>query len=88
MADARKQRKTITGSVVGAAMDKTVVVKVERLVKHPRYGKYVKKRVKYSAHDETNQCSAGDKVTIVATKPLSKTKRWRVAEVIEKAKLV
>ncbi len=86
MADARKQRKTITGSVVGAAMDKTVVVKVERLAKHPRYGKYIKKRVKHSAHDETNQCSVGDTVSIVATRPLSKTKRWRVKEVLEKAK--
>jgi small subunit ribosomal protein S17 len=86
MADERKQRKTITGSVVSAAMDKTVVVNVERLVKHPRYGKYIKKRVKYSAHDDTNQCGTGDKVTIVATRPLSKTKRWRVKEVLEKAK--
>lgn len=86
MADARKQRKTITGNVVSAAMDKTVVVNVERLVKHPRYGKYIKKRVKYSAHDDTNQCGTGDKVTIVATRPLSKTKRWRVKEVLEKAK--
>lgn len=86
MADARKQRKTITGSVVSASMDKTVVVHVERLVKHPRYGKYIKKRVKYSAHDDTNQCGTGDKVTIVATRPLSKTKRWRVKEILEKAK--
>lgn len=86
MADERKQRKTITGNVVSAAMDKTVVVNVERLVKHPRYGKYIKKRVKYSAHDDTNQCGTGDKVTIVATRPLSKTKRWRVKEVLEKAK--
>ncbi|MBE9527790.1 MAG: 30S ribosomal protein S17 [Proteobacteria bacterium] len=86
MADERKQRKTITGSIVSSSMDKTVVVKVERLAKHPRYGKYIKKRVKYSAHDETNQCGTGDKVSIVATRPLSKTKRWRVKEVLEKAK--
>ncbi len=86
MADVRKSRKIITGNVVGASMDKTVIVTVERLAKHPRYGKYIKKRVKYSAHDETNQCAPGDKVSIIATRPLSKTKRWRVSEVIEKAK--
>ncbi|TAN62439.1 30S ribosomal protein S17 [bacterium] len=67
-------------------MDKTVVVAVESLTKHPLYGKYVKKRVKYMAHDEKNECGAGDKVLISETRPMSKLKRWRVKEIMEKAK--
>lgn len=79
-------RKTLTGSVLKSAMDKTVVVAVERLTKHPLYGKYIKRRVKYKAHDERNECAPGDRVVIVETRPLSKTKRWRVKEILEKAK--
>ena len=86
MAETRKSRKTIVGSIIGDKMDKTVVVSVERITKHPQYGKYIKKRVKYMAHDEKNECGAGDKVMLVETRPLSKRKRWRVKEVLEKAK--
>jgi small subunit ribosomal protein S17 len=80
-------RKTLVGNVMTSGkMDKTVVVSIERLAKHPFYGKYVKRRVKYTAHDEKNECGAGDKVVIVETRPLSKSKRWRVKEILEKAK--
>ncbi|MBI5454248.1 MAG: 30S ribosomal protein S17 [Deltaproteobacteria bacterium] len=87
MAEARIERKTLIGNVLsGGKMNQTVVVSIERLSKHPFYGKYVKRRVKYKAHDEKNECAAGDKVLIVETRPLSKTKRWRVKEILEKAK--
>jgi len=75
-----------TASRISLESYKTVVVSVERLTKHPLYGKYMKRRVKYSAHDEKNECGLGDRVVIVETRPLSKTKRWRVEEVLEKAK--
>ncbi|MFQ5466014.1 MAG: 30S ribosomal protein S17 [Thermodesulfobacteriota bacterium] len=80
------RRKRVTGSVLGAKMDKTIVVGVEGMKKHPLYGKYLKRLVKYKAHDEKNVCTVGDKVLIVETRPLSKTKRWRVLEILEKAK--
>ncbi len=88
MAEAKTpHKKTLIGSVLTSGkMDKTIVVSIERLSKHPFYGKYVKRRVKYKAHDEKNECGAGDKVVIVETRPLSKTKRWRVKEILEKAK--
>lgn len=87
MAEAIKKRKSLIGSVLsGGKMNKTVVVAIERLAKHAFYGKYVKRRVKYMAHDEKNECGAGDKVMIVETRPLSKSKRWRVQEILEKAK--
>ena len=79
-------RKTRVGLIVSDKMDKTVVVAVERLVKHPLYKKYIKQTSKFKAHDEENTCSRGDKVKIMETRPLSKTKRWRVVEIIEKAK--
>ena len=79
-------RKTNVGVVVSDKMDKTVVVSVERLVKHPRYEKYVKRTKKFKAHDENNECQVGDVVRIMETRPLSKTKRWRVVEIIEKVK--
>ncbi|HFB67632.1 MAG TPA: 30S ribosomal protein S17 [Calditrichae bacterium] len=79
-------RKTRVGVVVSDKMDKSVVVLVERLVKHPLYKKYVKRSKKFHAHDEENQCRVGDRVKIMETRPLSKTKRWRVVEIIEKAK--
>jgi small subunit ribosomal protein S17 len=82
----RKLRKTKTGSVTSDKMDKTITVAVERKVKHPIYGKFVKKTTKFHAHDETNEAKPGDVVRIMETRPLSKTKRWRLVEIIEKAK--
>lgn len=82
----RKARKTRTGLVTSDKMDKTITVAVERKVKHPFYGKFLKKTTKFHAHDETNQCGIGDTVRIMETRPLSKTKRWRLVEIIEKAK--
>jgi small subunit ribosomal protein S17 len=78
----RGNRKTQTGVVVSDKMDKTVVVKVDRLVKHPVYNKYIKKTAKYKAHDEDNACKTGDRVVIVETRPLSKDKFWKVRQVI------
>ena len=82
------KRKEFIGTVVSDKMDKTVVVMVERLVQHPLYGKYIKRRKKYMAHDEKNECRIGDKVLIVETRPLSKRKRWVVKQILEKAKLL
>ena len=82
----RAKRKSKTGKVVSDKMDKSVLVAVERLVKHPLYQKYFKKTKKFMAHDEKNECRVGDKVKIMETRPLSKLKRWRLIEVIEKAK--
>jgi len=79
----RKIRKTVEGVVVSDKMDKTVVVESNRLVKHPVYNKLLKRRTKYRAHDEKNQCKVGDKVLIIETRPLSKHKRWRVKEITE-----
>ena len=83
---ARSDRKTFVGIVDSDKMDKTITVKVARLVKHPVYGKYIKRTTKLTAHDAENACKTGDKVKIASTKPLSKTKRWRLVEIIEKAK--
>ena len=85
MAD-RNLRKTRVGKVVSDKMDKTVVVAVEDHVKHPLYKKIVKKTYKLKAHDENNSCNIGDKVKVMETRPLSKDKRWRLVEIIEKAK--
>jgi small subunit ribosomal protein S17 len=82
----RNLRKTRIGVVTSNRMDKTVTVAVERKVKHPIYGKFVKKTTKFHAHDEKNECTIGDTVRIMETRPLSKTKRWRLVEVVEKAK--
>jgi small subunit ribosomal protein S17 len=82
----RNLRKTRTGVVSSNKMTKTITVAVERKVKHPIYGKFVKKTTKFHAHDEKNECTIGDIVKIMETRPLSKTKRWRLVEVIEKAK--
>ena len=78
-------RKILIGTVYSDKMDKTVVVMVERLVKHPRYKKYVKKGAKYKAHDENNECHTGDIVSIIETRPLSREKRWKVKKIIKKA---
>ena len=82
----RNLRKTRVGIVVSDKMNKTVVVAIEDNVKHPKYGKIIKHTLKVHAHDEANECGIGDKVKIMETRPLSKTKRWRVVEIIEKAK--
>jgi small subunit ribosomal protein S17 len=82
----RKIRKTKTGVVSSNKMDKTITVAVERKVKHPIYGKFVKKTNKFHAHDEKSEAKAGDVVKIMETRPISKTKRWRLVEIVEKAK--
>ena len=82
----RNSRKEIIGKVLRNKMDKSIVVSVERKVKHPMYGKFVKKTSKFMAHDENNECSVGDVVNIMETRPLSKNKRWRLVSIIEKAK--
>jgi small subunit ribosomal protein S17 len=82
----RNLRKTRIGVVTSNKMVKTITVAVERKVKHPIYGKFVKKTTKFHAHDEVGECAIGDIVKIMETRPLSKTKRWRLVEVIEKAK--
>ena len=81
----RNLRKVMTGTVVSNKMDKTIVVAAETSVKHPIYGKIVKKTYKLKAHDEENQCQIGDRVKVMETRPLSKDKRWRLVEVVEKA---
>ena len=82
----RNLRKTRTGKVVSDKMDKTIVVAVEDHVKHPLYNKIVKKTYKLKAHDENNECGVGDIVKVMETRPLSKDKRWRLVQIIEKAK--
>ena len=82
----RNLRKSRVGIVVSDKMDKTVVVAIKDNVAHPMYGKIIKRTLKVHAHDENNVCGIGDKISIMETRPLSKTKRWRVVEVIEKAK--
>ena len=82
----RNLRKTRVGKVVSDKMDKTIVVAIEDNVKHPKYGKVIKNTIKLHAHDEKNECGIGDKVSIMETRPLSKTKRWRLVSIIEKAK--
>jgi len=86
MTEERTLRKVRVGMVVSDKMDKTVVVAIEDNVKHPVYGKIIKRTLKVHAHDEGNECGVGDKVKIMETRPLSKTKRWRIVDVIEKAK--
>jgi len=82
----RNLRKERTGVVTSNKMDKSIVVAVERKVKHPKYGKFLKKTTKFVAHDEKNDCNQGDTVKIMETRPLSKSKNWRLVEVIERAK--
>ena len=86
MENTRNARKTFVGMVESNKMDKTIVVAVERLVKHRAYGKYIKRTTILKAHDPENTCHVGDKVSITATRPLSKTKRWRLIEVLVRAK--
>ena len=81
----RGMKRQLEGIVVSNKMDKTAVVMVERLVKHSLYKKYIKRRAKYAAHDEGNLCQIGDKVLITESRPLSRTKKWRISQIVEKA---
>jgi len=82
----RKLRKQRVGVVTSAKMEKTITVLIERKIKHPIYGKFMKKSKKFTAHDEKNECNEGDTVKIMETRPLSKNKRWRLVEILERAK--
>ncbi len=82
----KSNKRMIKGIVISDKMDKTIVVKTERLVKHPIFHKYVRRHAKYKAHDENNQCKVGDTVVIIESRPISKDKRWRVLEITQKAK--
>jgi small subunit ribosomal protein S17 len=84
--ETRNLRKTRIGQVVSNKMEKSVTVAIERKVKHPIYGKFVKTTTKFMAHDEKNECNIGDTVSIMEVRPLSKNKRWRVVEILERAK--
>ena len=86
MEEARKKRKVREGLVSSNKMDKSIVVKVERKLKHPKYGKFLKRTTKLMAHDDQNSCNMGDKVKVLETRPLSKNKCWRLVEIIERAK--
>ena len=86
MSDTRNERKTRLGKVVSNKMDKTIVVAIEELIQHKLYKKSVKRTVKFKVHDENNQANIGDKVSIMETRPLSKQKRWRLVQIVEKAK--
>jgi small subunit ribosomal protein S17 len=81
----RGNRRQLLGTVVSDKMEKTIVVRVERLVKHSLYQKYVRQRAQFAAHDETNACKVGDEVIITESRPLSKTKKWRVSQIVNKA---
>ena len=83
--DQRSNKVSIKGVVVSSKMDKTIVVRAERLVKHAVFHKYIKRYVKYKAHDEQNSCKVGDKVLIIESRPLSREKRWRMLEILQKA---
>ena len=82
----RGNKRLITGVVVSDKMEKTIIVRTERLVKHQVFKKYIRRHVKYKAHDERNECKVGDRVLIIESKPISRDKRWRVREILEKAK--
>ncbi len=85
MSEQKAIKRTLTGKVISDRMDKTITVKVERQVKHPLYGKFIKRSTKVHAHDETNECGMGDMVTVVESRPLSKSKSWQLVKVVEKA---
>jgi small subunit ribosomal protein S17 len=82
----RNRRKVRVGRVVSDRMEKTIVVSIERLVKHPTYGRYIRRRNKFKVHDEKNECKVGDLVRFMETRPMSKDKRWRFVEILERAK--
>lgn len=83
-----KTKRTVTGRVTSSKMDKTITVMVERKVKHPVYGKYIKRSTKLHAHDASNECNEGDLVTVVACRPLSKSKKWMLENIVERATVV
>jgi small subunit ribosomal protein S17 len=85
MTEERGTKRQVIGTIVSNKMDKTVVVVAERLVKHPLYKKFIRRQHKFVAHDTDNQCGIGDRVLLTESRPLSKTKRWRVSQVLEKA---
>ncbi len=85
MSERQAIKRTLTGKVVSDKMDKTITVKIERQVKHPLYGKFIKRSTKVHAHDESNECKMGDTVMVVECRPLSKSKSWQLVEVVEKA---
>ncbi len=87
MSNERGYGRVLRGTVISDKMDKSITVEVTRTVRHPRYNKFIKRRARYHAHDEQNQCGAGDTVEIVESRPLSKTKRWRLRSVVEKARI-
>lgn len=87
MTDSRGRRREVIGKVVSNKMDKTICVEIFRTVMHPRYKKYIKRTSVFKAHDEKNEASIGDKVRIYETRPLSKTKRWKLAEIVQKAQV-
>ncbi|MCW8867805.1 MAG: 30S ribosomal protein S17 [Marinobacter sp.] len=88
MSEETKTKRTVTGKVVSNKMDKTITVMVERKVKHPVYGKYIKRSTKLHAHDASNECNEGDIVTVVACRPLSKSKKWMLENIVERATVV
>ncbi|MEJ2385772.1 MAG: 30S ribosomal protein S17 [Chromatiaceae bacterium] len=87
MSDEQQRNRRLTGRVVSSAMDKTITVLVERRVQHPLYGKFMRRTTKIHAHDEDNTCGQGDLVTVEQCRPLSKTKSWRLIQIVEKARL-
>jgi small subunit ribosomal protein S17 len=88
MSEETKTKRTVTGKVISNKMDKTITVMIERKVKHPVYGKYIKRSTKLHAHDASNECNEGDTVTVVACRPLSKSKKWMLENIVERATVV
>jgi len=88
MSEQDKVKRSVTGKVISSKMDKTITVMVERKVKHPVYGKYIKRSTKLHAHDANNECNQGDIVTVVACRPLSKSKKWMLENIVERATVV
>jgi len=88
MSEETKTKRSVTGKVISNKMDKTITVMVERKVKHPVYGKYIKRSTKLHAHDASNECNEGDLVTVVACRPLSKSKKWMLENIVERATVV
>lgn len=88
MSEQDKVKRTVTGKVISSKMDKTITVMIERKVKHPVYGKYIKRSTKVHAHDANNECNQGDIVTVVACRPLSKSKKWMLENIVERATVV
>jgi small subunit ribosomal protein S17 len=88
MSEETKTKRSVTGTVISNKMDKTITVMIERKVKHPVYGKYIKRSTKLHAHDADNECNEGDLVTVVACRPLSKSKKWMLENIVERATVV